>query len=126
VLEDEAAGESTQSLVSGESGPALARLLRLIDDAAPRRTHIARILTPEFTGRELARIRVSLELSVEDVAYLASVTTWQIRHMEEGHSNPRYQPSSEVFESVRAALHFHIMRRLKRREGVAPERRRKA
>jgi predicted transcriptional regulator len=81
---------------------------------------------PEFTGRELARIRVSLELSVEEAAYLASVTTWQLKHMEEGQSNPRYRPSSEVFESVRAALHFHIMRRLKRREGVAPERRRKA
>jgi predicted transcriptional regulator len=98
----------------------------MIEDAGPRRSHISRILVPEFTGRELARIRVSLELSVEEAAYLASVTTWQLKHMEEGQSNPRYRPSSEVFESVRAALHFHIMRRLKRREGVAPERRRKA
>ncbi len=107
-----------------ELGPEFGRLLRLIENAAPPRTHIARMLAPEFTGRELARIRVSLELSVEEVAYLASVTTWQLRHMEEGSSNVRYRPSLEVLESVRAALHFHIMRRLKRREGVDPERRR--
>jgi len=80
-------------------------------------------VAPEFTGRELARIRVSLELSVEEVYHLASVTTWQIKHMEEGCSNSRYRPGVEVLESVRAALHFHIMRRLKRREGVALERR---
>lgn len=81
------------------------------------------MLAPEFTGRDLARIRVSLELSVEEVAYLASVTTWQIKHMEEACSNPRYRPSQDVLECARAALHFYIMRRLKRREGVAEERR---
>ena len=99
-------------------------LLRLVEDVAPRITHTARLLAPEFSGGDLARIRVSLGLSIEEVACLASVTVWQIRHMEEGSSNPRYRPSAEVFESVRAALHCHIMRRLNSREGIAPERRR--
>jgi len=110
---------------SVELGAEFSRLLRLSEDTAPRLTHIARILAPEFTGHELARIRVSLGLSIEDVAYLASVTTWQVRHMEEASSTVRYRPSSDVLNSVRAALHFHIMRRLKRREGIAPERRRR-
>jgi DNA-binding transcriptional regulator YiaG len=113
------------SAQSAELGPEFGRLLRLIEATAPRRTHIARLLLPEFTGRELARIRISLDLSIEEVAYLASITVWQLKHMEEGCSNPRYRPSLEVLESVRAALHFHIMRRLKRREGVAPDRRKR-
>ncbi|HXP77991.1 MAG TPA: helix-turn-helix transcriptional regulator [Stellaceae bacterium] len=69
---------------------------------------------------------MSLGLSIDDVAYLASVTPWQLRYMEEGSSNVRYRPSFEVLDSVAAALHFHIMRRLKHREGIAPERRRRS
>jgi hypothetical protein len=101
-----------------------AHLLRLIENTAPARTHIARMAAPEFSGGDLARIRLSLGLSIDEVAYLASVTPWQLRYMEEGSSNGRYRPSFEVLDSVRAALHFYIMRRVKRREGVAPERRR--
>jgi hypothetical protein len=106
-----------------EIAPIGAHLLRLIENTTPVRTHIARIAAPEFSGNELARIRLSLELSIDEVAYLASVTPWQLRYMEEGSSNIRYRPSFEVLNSVKAALHFHIMRRLKKGEGVAPERR---
>ena len=71
----------------------------------------------------MARIRLSLELTVDQVAHLASVTMWQLRHLEEEKSSLRYRPSAEVRGRVAAALHFWIMRRLKRREGVAPDRR---
>jgi hypothetical protein len=102
------------------------QILQLVDHHVPPRTHIGRMALPAFSSSELARIRQSLGLTVDEVAYLASVTPSQVRYLEEGSSNSRYRPSFDVLDSITAALHFHIMRRLKRREGVAPERRRKS
>ena len=102
------------------------QILRLVDNHVPARTHIGRVALPAFCPSELARIRQSLGLTVEEVAYLASVTPGQVRYLEEESSNSRYRPSSDVLDSITVALHFHIMRKLKRRDGVAPERKRKS
>lgn len=109
-----------------ETGSVGAHLLRQLANTALPRTQIARMAAPEFSGGDLARIRLSLGLSIDGVADLASATPWQLRYMEEGSSSVRYRPSFEVLDSVTAALHFHIMRRLKRREGIASERRRRS
>jgi hypothetical protein len=103
-----------------------AHVLRFIATYTPVRTHVGRMAQPVFSARELARIRKSLDLTIQEVAHLASLTPCQIKYMEEDSADVRYRPGLEILESVSAALHFHIMRRLKRREGVAPERRRKA
>lgn len=98
--------------------------LELVHNRAPPRTHIGRMTRPLFSGRDLMRIRVSLGLTINEVAHLASVTPCQVRHIEEDAADTRYRRSLEVVDSVCAALHFHIMSRLKRREGVAEGRRR--
>lgn len=104
-----------------------AHVLRFIATYTPVRTHVGRMLQSVFfSARELARIRKSLDLTIEEVAHLASLTPCQIKYMEEDSADVRYRPGLEILESVSAALHFHIMRRLKKREGVAPERRPKA
>ena len=100
--------------------------LELVHNRAPPRTHIGRMTRPVFSGRDLMRIRVSLGLTINEVAHLASVTPCQVRHIEEDAADTRYRRSLEVVDSVCAALHFHIMSRLKRREGVAEDRRRTA
>ena len=95
-----------------------------IRNRVPARARVVDIARPLFSGRDLMRIRVSLGLTIDEVAHLASVTPCQVRHIEEDAADTRYRRSLEVVDSVCAALHFHIMSRLKRREGVAEGRRR--
>ena len=103
-----------------------AHVLRFVAHGAPARTHLGRMAQPVFSARELARIRQSLGLTINEAARLARVTPCQVKYMEEESSDVRYRPSLEVLDSVSAALHFYIMSRLERGEGVAPERRRRA